>query len=163
MEKKWCYKAIYPLRCALSTYSKDQSTFTRLHTKFVQICLITKHYREAQKVLEIPLLSVSTKLLDTKINRSRIAHELICYFLYGARAYAALKDFNKSIHFCKLVRPGNEGLIKIGTNLWYIVGNDGSFSCTFSCCSRGIQFLCCCITNFIWRGMVSNSINIEFG
>mmetsp|Transcript_16105 Transcript_16105/g.18237 ORF Transcript_16105/g.18237 Transcript_16105/m.18237 type:complete len:399 (-) Transcript_16105:210-1406(-) len=102
VEKKWCYKAIYPLRCALSTYSKDQSTFTRLHTKFVKICLITKHYREAQKVLEIPLLSVSTRLLDTKINRSRIAHELICYFLYGARAYAALKDFNKSIHFCKL-------------------------------------------------------------
>lgn len=68
---------------------------TKLHTNFIQACLLAKHYKAALDILNFDILEVNDRY------QVKIA-PVLQYFYYGGLVYTGLKDWKRALYFFQL-------------------------------------------------------------
>jgi len=90
-------RGVVALRTAITLLADDSKQLTPLHTDLVQLCLLSKCYRNAVPVLDDDIFEVSTEATGLA------PKDLLSYFYYGGRIYIGVKQYKKALEFFKLV------------------------------------------------------------
>jgi len=97
--------ALTSLEAALPALSPGAGhILTGLHAQFVQLCLVTKHYRACEAVLSKPVFEV----LATGIARED-SRDVMLYYYYGGMVFIGLKRLSDALEFFRMcfVVPGS--------------------------------------------------------
>ncbi|RUP45389.1 hypothetical protein BC936DRAFT_148241 [Jimgerdemannia flammicorona] len=89
--------AIRPLVTAIQRLAPTPAHLTTLHYRFIKICLLSKHYKDALAVLDNDIEEVDPQRLSINVE------DVLLYHYYGGMAYIGMKRFDRALEFFSLV------------------------------------------------------------
>ncbi|RUS34350.1 hypothetical protein BC938DRAFT_481060 [Jimgerdemannia flammicorona] len=110
--------AIRPLVTAIQRLAPTPAHLTTLHYRFIKICLLSKHYKDALAVLDNDIEEVDPQtrwfgtcwlnncvftILETCQRLSINVEDVLLYHYYGGMAYIGMKRFDRALEFFSLV------------------------------------------------------------
>eukprot|EP01137_Pigoraptor_chileana_P000016 Opistho-2@35480 len=89
-------RAVAPLATAVERFRPSPEHLTPLHCEFLKVCILAKCYRQALRILEIPVTELSPKA--TSLDPVHV----LLYHYYGGIVYCSQKRFKDALYFFQL-------------------------------------------------------------
>lgn len=90
-------KSLKLIRKAINRLAPSKHHLTPLHWMYVQLCIVTKHYRKALELVEEMIFDIDPSTTGVE------CEDVLLYHYYSGIVFIANNKFNEALHFFKVV------------------------------------------------------------
>eukprot|EP00933_Yihiella_yeosuensis_P027661 TRINITY_DN21563_c0_g1_i1.p1 TRINITY_DN21563_c0_g1~~TRINITY_DN21563_c0_g1_i1.p1 ORF type:complete len:453 (-),score=103.65 TRINITY_DN21563_c0_g1_i1:96-1454(-) len=95
-------RSLIPLRCALQLLQPNPETLTPIHSEFIRVCLKSKAYHLAERVLDQPIFDIAHSNSggggsSSSSSGHMTPQSFLSYFYYGAMVRIGTREYTKAL------------------------------------------------------------------